>query len=122
MHKQYDGDIYNAPAMQAALGIYSRHGCAESPPEILAGGCGLSDQTESRGRLPAAEARLPSVSLLRAEKNDAKHDLTGALRSGQTPELRSLPLIVQKQRESLTLWLKKSIIVAKLGLYAIGYA
>ena len=26
MHKQYDGDIYNAPAMQAALGIYSRHG------------------------------------------------------------------------------------------------
>ena len=42
MHKQYDGDIYNAPAMQAALGIYSRHGCAESPPEIPAGGCGLS--------------------------------------------------------------------------------
>ena len=43
MHKQYDGDIYNAPAMQAALGIYSRHGCAESPPEIPAGGCGLTD-------------------------------------------------------------------------------
>ncbi len=41
MHKQYDGDIYNAPAMQAALGIYSRHGCAESPPEIPAGGGGV---------------------------------------------------------------------------------
>ena len=45
MHKQYDGDIYNAPAMQAALGIYSRHGCAESPPEIPAGGCGLTDRS-----------------------------------------------------------------------------
>ena len=44
MHKQYDGDIYNAPAMQAALGIYSRHGCAESPPEIPAGGGGLTDR------------------------------------------------------------------------------
>ena len=39
MHKQYDGDIYNAPAMQAALGIYSRHGCAESPPGVPVGGC-----------------------------------------------------------------------------------
>ena len=45
MHKQYDGDIYNAPAMQAALGIYSRHGCAESPPEIPAGVCGLTDRS-----------------------------------------------------------------------------
>ena len=44
MHKQYDSDIYNEPAMQAALGIYSRHGCAESPPEIPAGGCGLTDR------------------------------------------------------------------------------
>ena len=47
MHKQYDGDIYNAPAMQAALGIYSRHGCAESPPEIPAGGYGLTDRSRS---------------------------------------------------------------------------
>ena len=45
MHKQYDSDIYNEPAMQAALGIYSRHGCAESPPEIPAGGCGLTDRS-----------------------------------------------------------------------------
>ena len=45
MHEQYDSDIYNAPAMQAALGIYSRHGCAESPPEIPAGGCGLTDRS-----------------------------------------------------------------------------
>ena len=45
MHKQYDGDIYNAPAMQAALGIYSRHGCAESPPDVPAGGCGLTDRS-----------------------------------------------------------------------------
>ena len=45
MHKQDDGDIYNEPAMQAALGIYSRHGCAESPPEIPAGGCGLTDRS-----------------------------------------------------------------------------
>ena len=45
MHKQYDSDIYNAPAMQAALGIYSRHGCAESPPDVPAGGCGLTDRS-----------------------------------------------------------------------------
>lgn len=45
MYKQYDGDIYNAPAMQAALGIYSRHGCAESPPEVPAGGCDLTDRS-----------------------------------------------------------------------------
>lgn len=44
MHKQYDGDIYNAPAMQAALGIYSRHGNAESPPEVPAGGCDPIDR------------------------------------------------------------------------------
>lgn len=43
MYKHYDGDIYNAPAMQAALGIYSRHGCAESPPDVPAGGCDLTD-------------------------------------------------------------------------------
>ena len=45
MHKQYDSDIYNEPAMQAALGRYSRHGCAESPPEIPAGGCGRTDRS-----------------------------------------------------------------------------
>ena len=45
MHKQYDSDIYNEPAMQAALGIYSRHGCAESPPDVPAGGCGLTDRS-----------------------------------------------------------------------------
>ena len=45
MHKQYDSDIYNEPAMQAALGIYSRHGCAESPPEVPAGGCNLTDRS-----------------------------------------------------------------------------
>lgn len=26
MRQKRDGDIYNSPAMQAALGIYSRHG------------------------------------------------------------------------------------------------
>ena len=45
MPKQYDSDIYNAPAMQAALGIYSRHGCAESPPDVPAGGCGRADRS-----------------------------------------------------------------------------
>lgn len=45
MYKHYDGDIYNAPAMQAALGIYSRHGCAESPPDVPAGGCDLTDRS-----------------------------------------------------------------------------
>ena len=44
MYKHYDGDIYNAPAMQAALGIYSRHGCAESPPDVPAGGCDLTNR------------------------------------------------------------------------------
>ena len=45
MHKQYHSDIHNPPAMQPALGIYRRHGCAESPPELPAGGCGLTDRS-----------------------------------------------------------------------------
>ena len=39
MPRQYDGDIYNSPAMQAALGIYSPHGFFEKSDDDIPDGC-----------------------------------------------------------------------------------
>ena len=39
MPRQYNGDIYNSPAMQAALGIYSPHGFFEESDDDISDGC-----------------------------------------------------------------------------------